>query len=87
MTELYRHLLEYEARAACQFNQNTAHQWARNVSGADSWKTIIETIKELKAGYNELTRIIATNDVKEQQIRTYALNLPLSARTIRSESY
>lgn len=36
ITKLYSYILEYEARAACQFNRNIAFQIARNVVKADN---------------------------------------------------
>lgn len=70
ITKLYRHVLEYEARAACQFNRNTAYQWARNVVEADSWKAIIGTIKDLEAACDKLTWVI---DAKDQRVRATRL--------------
>ncbi|KAI9878100.1 MAG: hypothetical protein M1830_001892 [Pleopsidium flavum] len=68
--KIYKHILEYEARAACQFNRNTASQWARNVVEADSWKSILESIKELEAACDKLTWVI---DAKDQRVRTSRL--------------
>ncbi|KAI9877712.1 MAG: hypothetical protein M1830_003024 [Pleopsidium flavum] len=68
--KIYKHILEYEARAACQFNRNTASQWARNVVEADSWKGILESIKELEAACDKLTWVI---DAKDQRVRTSRL--------------
>jgi len=70
ITTIYRQVLEYEARAACQFNRNTAYQWVRNVVETDSWKPIIGTIKELETSCDNLTRTI---DGKDQRVRASRL--------------
>ena len=64
MVKLYSQILEYEARAACQFNRNTALQIARNIVEADSWEAILKGVKESETACDQLMRII---DVKDQR--------------------
>lgn len=64
LVQLYKWVLEYEARAACQFNRNTAIRIARNIVEADGWAGIIESIKK-----SDLTcgRFISIVDAKDQR--------------------
>ena len=62
--KLYCQVLEYEARAACQFNRNTFLQIARNIVEADSWEDILGSIKGSAAACDGLARII---DAKDQR--------------------
>ncbi len=66
ITKLYRQVLEYEARAACQFNRNTAFQIARNIVGADSWESILGNIKTSEVACDGLKEVI---DAKDQRVR------------------
>ncbi len=66
ITKLYRQVLEYEARAACQFNRNIAFQIARNTIGADSWESILGNIKTSEVACDELKEVI---DAKDQRVR------------------
>ena len=45
VVKLYRRVLEFQARAICQFDRSTAHQFARNLVEADGWKQQLEQIK------------------------------------------
>lgn len=56
--KLYSEVLEFEARAACQFNRNTAIQTVRNVVEADGWDSIIVTVKASEKACEKLTSII-----------------------------
>ena len=62
--KLYRQILEFEARAVCQFNRNTAIQIVRNIVEADSWEDILGSIKGSAAACDGLARII---DAKDQR--------------------
>ena len=42
--KLYRSILEFQIRILCQFDRNTAHQFARNVFKADGWEEQIDQI-------------------------------------------
>jgi ankyrin repeat protein len=64
--KLYRQILEYEARAACQFNRNTAFQIARNIVGADSWESILDNIKTSEVACDGLKEVI---DAEDQRVR------------------
>ncbi len=66
ITKLYRQVLEYEARAACQFNRNIVFQIARNIVGADSWESILGNIKTSEVVCDELKEVI---DAKDQRVR------------------
>ena len=57
---LYYHILEFEARAVCQFNRNTASQAGRNIVKADGWQDILNEIEKSETTCNILTRIIDT---------------------------
>lgn len=65
ITKLYGQILEYEARAVCQFNRNTAIQIARNIVEADSWENILVNIKASETGCDQLKAII---DAKDQRV-------------------
>ncbi|KAH0541580.1 hypothetical protein FGG08_003928 [Glutinoglossum americanum] len=56
--ELYIHILEFEARAACQSSRNIASQTARNAVKADNWEGILGKIGELEAVCEKLTLTI-----------------------------
>ena len=58
LSKLYRHVLEFEARAVCQFARNTRLQAMRNIVTIDRWGAILKTIKESETDCDELTRII-----------------------------
>jgi hypothetical protein len=60
--KLYRQVLKYEARAACQFNRNTAFQIARNIVDADSWESILGNIKTSEVACDELREVIDAKD-------------------------
>ena len=49
VVKLYRRVLEFQARAICQFDRSTAHQFARNLVEADGWKQQLEQIKSCEA--------------------------------------
>lgn len=54
----YRKVLEFEARAACQFDRNTASQAIRNIIKADGWSDLLNDIKESETRCNILTQIM-----------------------------
>lgn len=68
--KLYKTVLEFEARAACQFSRNVAHQAMRNVFTADGWDGILENIKQSETHCEILIRII---DAEDRRIRTETL--------------
>lgn len=65
VVKLYKGVLEYEARAACQFNRNTAHRIARNIFEANSWDGIIESLKTSDTACANLMSIIDAKDQKQ----------------------
>ncbi|KAL9119561.1 MAG: hypothetical protein Q9187_003885 [Circinaria calcarea] len=65
MIKLYSQVLEYEARATCQFTRNGALQFARNLVEADGWKGIIDNAKSLETECDSLLRIIDAKDQRE----------------------
>ncbi|KAI9853440.1 MAG: hypothetical protein M1813_002224, partial [Trichoglossum hirsutum] len=69
VTKLYCQVLEYEARAACQFNRNALLQIARNIVEADSWEDILGSIKGSAAACDELMRIIDAEDQRAGMAR------------------
>jgi ankyrin repeat domain-containing protein 50 len=66
VVKLYQKILEYQARAACQFNRNTALQMARNIVQADSWQNKIDDIKSVETSCE---KIMQTIDADDQQMR------------------
>jgi len=46
IVQLYKHVLEYQARATCQFKRRAALQIIRNIGVADGWETILADIKQ-----------------------------------------
>ncbi|KAK3175848.1 hypothetical protein OEA41_007170 [Lepraria neglecta] len=52
------HVLEFEARAFCQFARNTGLQAMRNIVKIDGWEAILNTIKESETDCDKLTGII-----------------------------
>jgi hypothetical protein len=78
--KLYTQILEYEARAACQFSRNTALQVARNIVEADSWKDIVESIKVSETACEKFMRII---DAEDQRARTKQLEIVLTEQNNR----
>ena len=67
--KLYRQILEYEARVACQFNRNTALQIARNIVEADGWENILNSIKERENVCEKLKEMIDVNDQRARMMR------------------
>ena len=78
VTNLYSHILEYEARAACQFNRNTAIQIARNIVEADNWQTILQDIKLSETACDKLLVVI---DAQDQRARTKRLQSVLDEQS------
>lgn len=70
MTKLYRMILEFEARAACQFSRNTAHQAIRNIVAADGWDEILASVTQHDTECVILIRII---DVEDGRVRSERL--------------
>ncbi len=66
LTAMYRLVLEYQARAACQFTRNTAHQAIRNIVIADGWDYILTSIKDHETSCEDLLRIIDTEDSRSR---------------------
>lgn len=64
LVQLYKWVLEYEARAACQFDRNTAIWIARNIVEADLWNGIMKSIKTSDISCAKLMPII---DAKDQR--------------------
>lgn len=62
MIKLFRTILEFEARAACQFSRTTAHQTIRNVVAVDGWDEILASVKQYDAECEILIRIIGVED-------------------------
>jgi ankyrin repeat domain-containing protein 50 len=62
VVKLYQRILEYQARAACQFNRNTAIQIARNIVQADSWQNKIDNIKSSEIACEKVMRTIDADD-------------------------
>jgi len=69
MTKLYRIILEFEARTACQFSRNTAHQAIRNVIAADGWDEILASVKQHDTECEILIRIIDVEDFRVRNER------------------
>ena len=70
---LYSQVLEYEARAACQFNRRVAIQAARNVLGVDSWDTMLESVKQSATDCEILAKIIDAEDQRKRLERLETL--------------
>ncbi|KAJ5174127.1 uncharacterized protein N7482_000004 [Penicillium canariense] len=70
IVQLYRQVLEYQARSSCQFNRNTAVQTVRNMVTVDNWKGIIEKIKSSETECDKIMRIL---DIKDQRDRMQSL--------------
>ena len=66
LTAMYRLVLEYQARAACQFSRNTAHQAIRNIMIADGWDCILTSIKDHEIRCDILLRIIDAEDSRSR---------------------
>ncbi|KAJ5738870.1 hypothetical protein N7493_002025 [Penicillium malachiteum] len=82
IVNLYRHVLEYEARAACQFNRNTALQIARSIVTADKWKSIVDKIKVAETDCEKCMRLL---DTKDQRSRFHSLESTMEAQNHRVE--
>ena len=70
MAKLYAKILEYHARAACQFNRNTAVQIARNIVQLDEWEVQLNDIKIIESNCDKIMR---TLDSEGQQARLQTL--------------
>lgn len=62
--KLYRAILEFQARAICQFDRGTAHQLARNFVEADGWTRKIAEIKVCDEACEKFRVLL---DTKERQ--------------------
>ena len=80
ITKLYTQILEYEARAACQFNRKTGHQTLRNIIGADSWDSILGTIKKSEEECDKRRAII---DKGDQQTLMQKLDIMLTEQSAK----
>ena len=60
--KLYAAVLEFQARAACQFSRKTIHQTLRNMFAADGWQDILITIKDHETTAEIMIRIVDTED-------------------------
>ena len=78
VAKLYKQILEYQARAACQFDRNTAHQIARNIGEGDSWADLLHDIKASNEVCAKVREII---DVSDQRLRTAQLEEQLEKQT------
>ncbi len=43
--DLYAIILEYQARAICQFSRHTIHRYGRDVFKADDWQNLLADIE------------------------------------------
>ena len=78
VAKLYKQILEYQARAACQFDRNTAHQLARNIGEVDSWADLLHDIKASDEVCAKVREII---DVSDRRVRTTQLEEQLEKQT------
>ena len=78
VAKLYKQILEYQARAACQFDRNPAHQIARNIGEVDSWANLLQGIKASDKACAKVREII---DVSDQRARTTQLEDLLNKQT------
>jgi ankyrin repeat protein len=78
--KLYAYILEFEARAACQFSRNTVFQTARNVIKADDWEGVLGKIEELEIACEKLTLRI---DAKDQRARMKHVETILDSQSHR----
>jgi ankyrin repeat domain-containing protein 50 len=78
VAKLYKQILEYQARAACQFDRNTAHQIARNIGEVDSWANLLD---DIKASDKACTKVREIVDVSDQRTRTTQLEDLLEKQT------
>lgn len=62
IVKLYCNILEFQARAVCQFDRNTARQSARNVVQADSWNSILERIKACEKACEDIRVIVQSSE-------------------------
>ena len=62
---LYGQVLEYEARAVCQFNRNAAFQFTRNLVKVDSWKDSLSNIRISEANCDKILQVIDSKDQRE----------------------
>lgn len=65
MTNLYRTILEFQVRAVCQFDRNTAHQFARNLVEADGWRLQLEQIKSCEEACEKI-RVLLYSEQQQQ---------------------
>jgi hypothetical protein len=78
--KLYCQILEFQARAACQFGRNTAFQIARNIIQADDWKDIMGSVEASEKACEKLMPII---DAKDERDRAKKLESILRKQTAK----
>jgi ankyrin repeat protein len=54
VTQLYSRILEYQARAVCQFSSNLADRYLKNVFKVNDWKKMLVKIQTLDSSCNHL---------------------------------
>ncbi|KUJ15374.1 uncharacterized protein LY89DRAFT_719937 [Mollisia scopiformis] len=54
LTDLYCTILEYQARAVCQWSRDALHQYGRDVFKADSWAKLFKEIKDQDSACKEI---------------------------------
>ncbi len=67
VVKLYRGVLEYEARAACQFDRHTAIRIARNIVEADGWNSILESLKTSDTACAKFMSIVDSKDQRQSR--------------------
>ena len=82
IVKLYRRVLEFQARAVCQFDRSTAHQFARNLVEADGWKQQLEQIKSCETAC-EKTRVLLQWKQQQQSMELLDNTLKILDSTIQ----
>lgn len=77
--KLYRSVLEFQARAICQFDRGRAHQFARNVVEADEWKKRLEQITSGEAECEKIRVLLHSSEQQHGMERLEGFFKPLNA--------
>lgn len=56
LIKFYSSILQYQARAVCQWSCNAAHQYGRDVVKADGWGQLLKEIKDLDSNCKEIAQ-------------------------------
>lgn len=77
--KLYRSILQFQARAICQFDRRRSHQFARNLVEADGWGKQLEQIRSCEAECEKICVILQSNEHQQGMERLEKISKAITA--------